>query len=51
MSIGKLAAGPAAGAYYEQAVASGREDYYADEGERAGRCSARARPRCSSPER
>ncbi len=37
VSIGKLAAGPAAGAYYEAALADGREDYYAGEGEQAGR--------------
>src|SRR3954452_21025673 len=37
LSIGKLAAGPDAGRYYEDAVASGREDYYAGEGERPGR--------------
>ena len=37
LSTGKLAAGPAAGAYYEEAVAAGREDYYADEGDHAGR--------------
>ena len=37
LSVGKLAAGPAAGRYYEDAVALGREDYYAGEGERPGR--------------
>src|SRR3954451_3154708 len=37
LTIGKLKAGPDAGRYYEQAVASGREDYYAGEGERPGR--------------
>src|SRR3954452_1880721 len=37
LSIGKLAAGPDAGRYYEDAVALGREDYYAGEGERPGR--------------
>lgn len=37
LSIGKLAAGPSAGRYYEDAVARGREDYYAGEGERPGR--------------
>src|SRR3954454_14013092 len=37
LSVGKLAAGPNAGRYYEDAVALGREDYYAGEGERAGR--------------
>src|SRR3954452_21522895 len=37
LSLGKLAAGPAAGRYYEDAVALGREDYYAGEGERPGR--------------
>ena len=37
LSVGKLAAGPTAGRYYEDAVASGREDYYAGEGERPGR--------------
>jgi hypothetical protein len=28
LSVGKLAAGPNAGRYYEDAVALGREDYY-----------------------
>src|SRR3954469_4142661 len=28
LSVGKLAAGPTAGRYYEDAVAQGREDYY-----------------------
>src|SRR4051812_40482392 len=37
LSVGKLAAGPTAGRYYEDAVALGREDYYAGEGERPGR--------------
>jgi hypothetical protein len=37
LSIGKLAAGPEAGRYYEEAVAQGREDYYAGEGEAPGR--------------
>ena len=37
LSVGKLAAGPDAGRYYEDAVALGREDYYAGEGERPGR--------------
>jgi conjugative relaxase-like TrwC/TraI family protein len=37
LSVGKLAAGPAVGRYYEDAVALGREDYYAGEGERPGR--------------
>jgi Ti-type conjugative transfer relaxase TraA len=37
LSIGKLAAGPDAGRYYEEAVARGREDYYRDEGEAPGR--------------
>jgi conjugative relaxase-like TrwC/TraI family protein len=37
LSIGKLAAGPSAGRYYEDAVAAGREDYYAGEGEAPGR--------------
>src|SRR5437870_11617675 len=37
LSIGKLAAGPTAGRYYEDAVAHGREDYYAGEGEAPGR--------------
>jgi conjugative relaxase-like TrwC/TraI family protein len=36
LSIGKLAAGPDAALYYEEAVAHGREDYYAGEGETAG---------------
>jgi conjugative relaxase-like TrwC/TraI family protein len=36
MSIGKLAGGPAAGRYYIDQVAQGREDYYAGEGEAAG---------------
>jgi conjugative relaxase-like TrwC/TraI family protein len=37
LSIGKLAAGPGAGRYYVDQVASGREDYYAGEGEAPGR--------------
>lgn len=37
LSVGKLAGGPGAGRYYEDAVALGREDYYAGEGERPGR--------------
>ena len=37
LSIGKLAAGSDAGRYYEEAVAQGREDYYADEREAPGR--------------
>jgi hypothetical protein len=37
LSVGKLAAGPTAGRYYEDAVALGREDYYASEGEWSGR--------------
>ncbi len=37
LSVGKLAAGPGAGRYYEDAVALGREDYYATEGEHPGR--------------
>src|SRR4051812_14286425 len=37
LSVGKLAAGPNAGRYYEDVVALGREDYYAGEGERPGR--------------
>ena len=36
LSIGKLAAGPAAGRYYVEQVALGREDYYAGEGEQPG---------------
>src|SRR4051812_6256757 len=36
LSLGKLAAGPDAGRYYEEAVAHGREDYYAGEGEAPG---------------
>src|SRR3954452_13225797 len=36
LSLGKLAAGPGAGRYYEEAVAQGREDYYAGEGEAPG---------------
>jgi len=36
LSIGKLAAGPAAGRYYVEQVAQGREDYYAGEGEASG---------------
>ena len=35
LSIGKLAAVPGAGQYYVRAVAHGREDYYAGEGEAA----------------
>src|SRR3954470_12522518 len=37
LSLGKLAAGPDAGRYYEEAVAHGREDYYPGEGEAPGR--------------
>jgi Ti-type conjugative transfer relaxase TraA len=37
LSIGKLAAGPGAAGYYEEAVARGREDYYRGEGEAPGR--------------
>src|SRR3954452_21371571 len=37
LSLGKLAAGPDAGRYYEEAVARGREDYYAGEGEAPAR--------------
>ena len=36
LSIGKLAAGPAAGRYYVEQIAQGREDYYAGEGEAPG---------------
>src|SRR5919197_1482572 len=36
LSLGKLAVGPDAGCYYEEAVARGREDYYAGEGEAPG---------------
>ena len=36
LSVGKLAAGPDAGRYYEEAVAGGREDYYAERGEAPG---------------
>ena len=36
LSIGKLAAGPAAGRYYVEQVAQGREDFYAGEGEAPG---------------
>jgi conjugative relaxase-like TrwC/TraI family protein len=36
LSLGKLAAGPDAGRYYEEAVAQGREDYNAGEGEAPG---------------
>src|SRR3954447_20234833 len=36
LSLGKLAGGPGAGRYYEEAVAQGREDYYAGEGEAPG---------------
>jgi conjugative relaxase-like TrwC/TraI family protein len=36
LSVGKLAAGPDAGRYYEEAVALGREDYYAERGEAPG---------------
>src|SRR5881628_3812951 len=36
LSLGKLAAGPAAGRYYVEQVAQGREDYYAGQGEAAG---------------
>jgi conjugative relaxase-like TrwC/TraI family protein len=37
LSVGKLAAGAGAGRYYEDAIALGREDYYAGEGDRPGR--------------
>ncbi len=37
LSVGKLAAGPSAGRYYEDAVALGREDCDVGEGERPGR--------------
>ena len=37
LSVGKIMAGPAAAAYYLDQVARGREDYYAGEGEEAGR--------------
>lgn len=37
LSLGKLAAGPAPGHYYEDAIGHGREDYYAGEGEQPGR--------------
>jgi conjugative relaxase-like TrwC/TraI family protein len=40
LSIGKLAAGPDAARYYEEAVGRGREDYYADEGETPGHWAA-----------
>ncbi len=36
MSIGKLAGSPEAGRYYTDAVAKGREDYYAGSGEAPG---------------
>jgi conjugative relaxase-like TrwC/TraI family protein len=36
LSFGKLAGGRDAGRYYEEAVARGREDYYAGEGEAPG---------------
>jgi hypothetical protein len=36
LTIGKIAAGPAAGRYYVDQVAQGREDYYAGEGEAPG---------------
>lgn len=36
LSVGKLAATPTVGRYYLEQVASGREDYYAGEGEAAG---------------
>ncbi|WCB91595.1 hypothetical protein DSM104299_00268 [Baekduia alba] len=36
LNIGKLAAGPSTGRYYEEQVAHGREEYYAGEGERPG---------------
>src|SRR5947208_9195699 len=36
LSIGKIAAGPAAARYYTDQVALGREDYYAGEGEEPG---------------
>jgi conjugative relaxase-like TrwC/TraI family protein len=36
LTIGKLAAGPAAGRYYVEQVAQGLEDYYAGEGEAPG---------------
>ena len=37
LSVGKILAGPAAASYYLAQVAQGREDYYAGEGEEAGR--------------
>lgn len=37
LSIGKLTGGARSAAYYEQSVASGREDYYAGRGEAQGR--------------
>jgi hypothetical protein len=51
LSIGKLAAGPAAGRYYVEQVAQGREDYYAGEGERPVAGSAQALRRSGSPAR
>lgn len=36
LSLGKIAAGPAAARYYTDQVALGRDDYYAGEGERPG---------------
>jgi hypothetical protein len=36
LTLGKIAAGPAAGRYYVDQVAQGREDYYAGEGEAPG---------------
>lgn len=41
LSVGKLAAGPAAGRYYLEQVALGREDYYAGEGEAPGAWAGR----------
>ena len=37
LSLAKLAGGPDAGRYYTDAVARGREDYYAGAGEAKGR--------------
>lgn len=37
LSLGKLAAGPQAAAYYTQQVAQGRDDYYSGAGEEPGR--------------
>ena len=36
LNVGKLAAGPRAGRYYVDALAEGREDYYAGEVEAPG---------------